>query len=86
MTCIVAYDIEDTKIRNQVAKYLLSMGVRLQKSVFAIKVERHAFHKMSKKLETLAGRKGKIAIIRLCAGCQKNAIQMNDETPLFYVF
>ncbi|MBV5341462.1 MAG: CRISPR-associated endonuclease Cas2 [Deltaproteobacteria bacterium] len=86
MTCIVAYDIEDNKIRNQIAKYLLSMGVRLQKSVFAIKIERHAFARMSKKLEKLSDKKGRIAIFRLCAGCQKNAIQMNDDTPQFYVF
>ena len=86
MTCIVSYDIEDNRTRNRLAKYLLSMGVRLQKSVFAIKVERHAFSRMSRKLRTLAADKGKVAVIRLCAGCQKSAIQMDDGSPLFYVF
>lgn len=86
MTCIVSYDIEDNRTRNRLAKYLLTMGVRLQKSVFAIKVERHAFARMTKKLEKLAEKKGKVAVFRLCAGCQKNAIQMDDGTPLFYVF
>lgn len=86
MTCIVAYDIEDNRTRNRLAKYLLTLGVRLQKSVFAVKVERHAFARMSRKLRTLADNKGKVAIIRLCAGCQKNAIQMDEGAPFFYVY
>lgn len=86
MICVVAYDIEDSKVRNRIAKYLLSMGVRLQKSVYIIELERHSFSRITKKLEKLVEHKGQIAIFRLCAGCCKNAIQINDDSPLFYLF
>lgn len=86
MTCLVAYDIEDNRTRNRIAKYLLTMGVRLQKSVFIIEIERHAYGRLSRKLYGMAKNKGQVAIVRLCAGCRKNAVQMNDETPFFYVF
>lgn len=86
MTCVVAYDIADNKIRNRVAKYLLSLGVRLQKSVYIIEIERHSFARIRKKLEKLTGHKGQIAIFKLCAGCRKSAVQINDGTPLFYLF
>lgn len=86
MTCIVAYDISDNKTRNKLAKYLLGMGVRLQKSVFAVQFERHAFKHITRKLKKISGGEGQIAVIRLCAGCQKKAIQLNDETPQFYVY
>ncbi len=86
MTCLVAYDIGDNKVRNRLARYLLTLGVRLQKSVFIVEVERHAFKRMVRKLEKLADHKGQVAVFRLCSGCRKNAIQSNDDTPFFYLF
>lgn len=86
MTCIVAYDIQDNRTRNRIARYLLTMGIRLQKSVFAVEVERYAFKAFQKKLVDLSGENGKIAVIRLCKGCQKNAVHLNDNEQKFYVF
>lgn len=86
MTCIVAYDIEDNKIRAKLSRFLEGKGIRLQKSVFAVEIERHVFTRFTNKIETLTGNHGKIAIFRLCIGCQKNAIKLNDEEKLFYIF
>ncbi|RJX21135.1 MAG: CRISPR-associated endonuclease Cas2 [Desulfobulbus sp.] len=86
MTCIVAYDIEDNRTRNQMARYLLTLGIRMQKSVFAVKIERHSFGRLQKKLAGLADGKGKVAVIRLCEGCKRQAMQFGEESSLYYVF
>lgn len=86
MTCIVAYDIEDNRTRNRLARYLLTLGVRLQKSVFAVEVERHNFEKLKSKLYSLVDKQGKVAVFRLCEGCQQKALQLGDKSARFYVF
>jgi CRISPR-associated endonuclease Cas2 len=87
MTCIVAYDIADNKIRNQLARFLLDKGVRLQKSVFAVDIERHTFKRFQKQIKAITGQSGKVAVFRLCAGCQKNAVKLaEDNEPEFYIF
>lgn len=87
MTCIVAYDIENDKVRTKLAKFLEREGLRLQKSVFAVEVERHVFNRFARKIETMTGGEGKVAIFRLCTLCQKNAIKLNnDDEQHFYVF
>jgi len=86
MTCIVAYDIEDDKIRGRLSRFLEKKGIRLQKSVFAIEIERHVFSRLTKKIEAIVGPQGKVAIFRLCQGCQRNAIKIDVEEPSFFVF
>ncbi len=86
MTCIVAYDIEDDKIRSKLSRFLEGKGLRLQKSVFAVDVERHVFERFTKKIEALTGGQGKVAVIRLCVLCEKNALKLNDGEQHFYIF
>lgn len=86
MTCIVAYDIEENPIRVKLSKYLESKGTRIQKSVFAVEIERHAFKGFLRHLKRLAGDKGKVAVFRLCIGCEKNAIQSVKIERQFYIF
>lgn len=86
MTYIVAYDIEDNRIRNRLAKFLLKRGRRLQKSVFAVTIERHAFKGFCRQIVKLAGRHEQVAIFRLCAGCQDSAMRLGKEEPDVYIF
>lgn len=87
MTCIVAYDIENDKVRGRLAKYLETQGVRLQKSVFAVEVERHAFNRLLHRIMAIAKDHGSVAVFRLCAGCEKNAIRHEKEPQArFHVF
>lgn len=86
MTCIVAYDIDNNRIRGKLARYLEGKGVRLQESVFAIEIERHIFKGFLRQLEKIAGEKRKVAVFRLCAGCQKNALQIAEEEKYFHIF
>jgi len=84
--CLVAYDIEDNRIRRRLAHYLEKKGIRLQKSVFAVEIERHIFRRFLRQIEGIAGRNKKVAVFRLCAGCRKNALQIGKEKDFFYIF
>ncbi|HDH05639.1 MAG TPA: CRISPR-associated endonuclease Cas2 [Nitrospirae bacterium] len=86
MTCVVAYDIESNSIRAKLARFLENKGVRIQKSVFAVEIERHSFKRFLKQIENITGKDRKVAVFRLCIGCRKNAIQLADDKKFFYVF
>ncbi len=85
MLCIVTYDIKVNKIRTKLVRYLVKRkGIRLQKSVFAVLVERHVFKLFLNDIRKITGEKDLLAVFRLCKGCQKNAIQLTeDEKPVF---
>lgn len=86
MTCIVAYDIEDNRVRARLAKFLEGKGKRIQKSVFALEVERHAFKGLCRQIHKLVGKYENISIFRLCAGCRDHALHLGPEEPNFYIF
>lgn len=51
MYCLIMYDIEDNKMRRDVAKYLERKGcIRVQKSIFFTKLHRHLYREL---METL---------------------------------
>lgn len=51
MYCFVMYDIEDNRIRNYIAKYLIKNGcIRVQKSVFVANISRKLYLDLSQKL------------------------------------
>ena len=86
VTCIVAYDIQDDKVRNRLARYLEKSGIRLQKSVFAVEVERHVFNGFLKGIKKIADADSKVAVFRLCIGCQNKAVNLNSDDDKIYVF
>jgi CRISPR-associated endonuclease Cas2 len=86
MTAVVAYDIEDDRIRARLARYLKTKGVRIQKSVFAVEVERHQFKRFLGEMRKIVGEEDMVAVFRLCEGCKKNAIQSRSAEPFSFVF
>lgn len=51
MTYLILYDIEDDKVRKEIAKYLKKKGcIRIQKSVFMISAEHKLYEQMYKDL------------------------------------
>ncbi len=86
MTLIICYDIEDNKIRNKMAKFLEKEGIRLQKSVFAVDIERHSYKKMIQSMQRITGNNGKLAVFHQCNGCLKRAKKFNYKDENFFVF
>ena len=48
MYIVIAYDIENNKKRNKLAKELLKYGIRTQKSVFECEINRKDLNKIKK--------------------------------------
>ena len=84
-TYLVSYDIEDNRVRNRLAKYLEKCGLRLQKSVFAVRLERFRLKSFTRRLEQIVGAAGKVALFRLCPGCRDSAIQIGPQEPQYYM-
>jgi len=52
MIFFIMYDIENNKIRTQIAKYLLKKGcIRIQKSIFLAEAERKLYHELTTTLK-----------------------------------
>ena len=52
MTYLVMYDIEDDRVRNHIAKYLLSKGcIRIQKSVYMARTHQKIFAEINDTLK-----------------------------------
>jgi len=86
MTSVVAYDIEDNSTRARLARYLKTKGVRIQKSVFAVEVERYQFKKFLGEMRKIVGEEDMVAVFSLCEGCKKNAIQSRSAELFSFVF
>lgn len=51
MICFIMYDVEDNKIRNHIAKYLIKRGCeRIQKSVYMARTTKKAYEDMARTL------------------------------------
>jgi CRISPR-associated endonuclease Cas2 len=87
MTLIVAYDISHDKTRTQMVKFLQKRkGVRLQKSVFAVEIERHGFKRFLSQLEKIPKKTDKVAVFDLCKRCQQQAVRFNEPVIKYLVF
>jgi CRISPR-associated protein Cas2 len=53
MNMIVAYDIADDRRLTKVAKVMLDYGVRVQKSIFEVTVNKQVFREMKQRVEKI---------------------------------
>ncbi|HQB62057.1 MAG TPA: CRISPR-associated endonuclease Cas2, partial [Spirochaetota bacterium] len=79
MTYIVAYDIENDKVRGKLARFLEKNGLRLQKSVFAIDSNAKKIKEVQRGISRITGGKGKIALFPLCANCASRSVKIDDS-------
>lgn len=81
MTYIIAYDIENDRVRNRLARFLEKNGLRLQKSVFAIDSNAKKIKDIQKNIAKITSGKGKIALFPLCANCLSRSVKIDDTMP-----
>lgn len=84
MHYVIAFDVSNDKVRRKLTKILLSKGVRIQESVFALNLKQHEVKSIGKKLELTLNKQGVIHIFHICAACAKKSLAINKE-PEFYV-
>lgn len=80
MRYVVAYDIEEDRVRTRIATVLASYGTRVQKSVFECNLEPEALerltHLLSTELAVAPG--GNIRIYQLCADCYGASLGLGE--------
>jgi CRISPR-associated protein Cas2 len=86
MNYLIAYDITENKVRTRLSKYLSKYGVRLQKSVFIVTIQGHQRKGFVSGIENITGKKGDVALFRLCRGCKATAIRLADIQDEFFIF
>ena len=71
MRYIVAYDIEDDRVRARMAALLTRYGVRVQKSVFECDLEEKTLARLQRRLQEELARApgGDVRVYRTCADC-----------------
>lgn len=86
MYYLIAYDIENNKIRNKIAKYLEKKGSRIQKSVFLLDINNYSLKRLMHDLEKMNSKNGIIHIFRICRKCQKQAVYIGEKQPLCLIY
>jgi CRISPR-associated protein Cas2 len=77
---VVAYDIEDDRVRLRVAKVLGRYGVRVQKSVFECALDAEGLTRLTRRLEReLEASPGNVRIYRTCADCLAASLGVGDD-------
>jgi len=70
MLYLIAYDITEDSLRNQIYKYLSGWGRRVQKSVFECKLKPDEIKEVTSHIQGLIGEENdRCHIYRLCAEC-----------------
>lgn len=88
MFILICYDIEDDKLRKQVADVLEAYGRRVQFSVFECRLETKRFETLKAKLDDLITRKRppdttcSLRFYPLCAACTRRFQTLGDEEAL----
>lgn len=80
MRYVIAYDIEEDRVRTRIATLLASYGTRVQKSVFECNLEPDALERLTTLLgtELTVAPGGNIRIYALCANCYGASIGLGD--------
>ena len=86
MICLVVYDVHENVTRSRVARYLLSKGKRIQKSVFAVELGKSGVPTLLRTLERLADDADDVAVFELCSRCALGAVRRGKTVPSYEVF
>jgi CRISPR-associated protein Cas2 len=80
MRYVVAYDIEEDRVRTRIAALLASYGSRVQKSVFECNLEAESLEQLTQRLteELALASGGDIRIYRLCADCYGASVGLGE--------
>jgi len=83
MYYIIAFDVSCDKVRRKLTKILMSKGMRIQESVFAVNLKKHEYASTVKKIEKTLNQKGIIHVFHICSACAKKSLAINKEPEYF---
>jgi CRISPR-associated protein Cas2 len=83
MTLLITYDIADTKRRNKIATLLEGYGVRVNYSVFEVRIEPARLRRLENRLMALAGKHDSIRIYRFTRETARQSYELLSGTVPF---
>ena len=86
MICLVVYDVHKNTTRSRLARYLISKGRRIQKSVFAVEIGKSGVPTLLHTLERLADEADDVAVFEICSRCALGAVRRGKSVPGYEVF
>ncbi|MFL6261106.1 MAG: CRISPR-associated endonuclease Cas2 [Thermoanaerobaculia bacterium] len=80
MRYVIAYDIEEDRVRTRIAAILASYGSRVQKSAFECDLEAETLERLTQRLteELAPASGGGVRIYRLCADCYGASVGLGE--------
>ncbi|WP_457560176.1 CRISPR-associated endonuclease Cas2 [Caminibacter sp.] len=86
MNLLVAYDIEDDKRRKRVSEILEGYGVRVNYSVFEVKVSKKEKIKMIDEIKKIAKKEDNIRFYHICESCKSKSFELFEKYGIFENF
>jgi len=84
MNYVVVYDVVDNKKRKQIADILNEYGVRVNYSVFEIKIKKTELKKVVLKLlDILEKKEDSLRFYHICKNCEMKSFEMCDNIDIF---
>jgi CRISPR-associated protein Cas2 len=81
MKYVIAYDLESDAVRGRIAELLLTLGERVQKSVFECVLEPEELEGLTARLQREIGQtEGNVRVYRLCSGCLDASFGIGETT------
>jgi CRISPR-associated protein Cas2 len=81
--CVVAYDVEDDKKRNKIAKFLEKYGARVNYSVFECMFTPVQLEKAKDNIAKQIDRKtDSVVFYRICVNCYTKTVYMPDKQKI----
>lgn len=83
---VIAYDVRDDDVRARLAALLSRRGVRLQKSVFAIRVEATDLDATLDQIRSLIDLDHDVVhLFRQCGACDADAVSLGQVPPDLHI-
>jgi CRISPR-associated protein Cas2 len=76
---LVTYDVRDPKRLRKVAKHLEGYGVRMQYSVFRVRMNDRERERLGFEMKRIMDPEDKLLVIGLCERCSQKVEQMNTH-------
>ena len=76
---LVTYDVREPKRLRKVAKHLQGYGVRMQYSVFRVRMNDRERERLGFEMKRIMAKEDKLLVIGLCERCSQKVEQMNTH-------
>jgi CRISPR-associated protein Cas2 len=86
MNVVIAYDIEDDKRRKKISELLEGYGIRVNYSVFEVKIKKNELKFLIEELKEITKRSDNIRFYHVCESCRRKSFELYEKHGIFEDF